>query len=339
MEIYRSKEFEFAMNEYFDNTDRDTRKILLSVNEADQNKILTSLTSKLYDNIVDKVDDIDFGDIPNTRGDITKLPNYVKIIDSLELLDGILEHYKQDTTPVDTISNAVENLKLRKDVFVKAYQLNIEFPIIIYNTMTLAVIESLSYLIAAAIEFIKVPSQEGFVISLNKVALSKVKQHLLFENLEKFNKSCKNGEIDKAIDFVMKQNMKNFSGVEIGIIAGAALAIGIILNIIPIIRELIFLFYYTRTSISNYFDMQATLLQMNAYNVEAQNARDEEEKKRIVKKQLKLVDTFRKISNTIMVDTKKSENVATKDLVNSNKKMKVSDVVDELPDSASDSLF
>ena len=320
MELYRSKEFEYAMNEYFDNTDRETRKILLAVNEADQNKILTSLTS-------------------NTRGDITKLPNYAKIVDSLNLLEGILEHYKQDITPVDTINNAIENIKLRKDLFTKAYQLNIEFPIVIYNTMTLAVIESLSYLIASAIEFIKVPSQEGFVISLDKVALTKVRQHLLFENLEKFNKSCKKGEIDKAIDFVMKQNMKNFSGVEIGIVAGAALAIGLILNIIPIMRELIFLFYYTRTSISNYFDMQATLLQMNAYNVEAQNTRDEEEKKRIIKKQLKVAETFKKISNTIMVDAKKSETVATKDLVETNKKMKVSDVVDELPDSASDSLF
>lgn len=339
MELYRSKEFEYAMNEYFDNTDRETRKILLSVNEADQNKILTSLTSKLYDNIIDKVDDIEFGDIPETRGDITKLPNYAKIIDSLELLEGILEHYKQDTSPVNTISNAIENLKLRKDVFTKAYQLNVEFPIIIYNTMTLAVVEGLSYLIASAIEFIKVPSQDGFVISLNKVALSKVKQHLLFENLERFNKSCKKGEVDKAIDFVVKQNMKNFSGVEIGIIAGAALAIGIILNIIPIVRELIFLFYYTRTSISNYFDMQSTLLQMNAYNIEAQNTRDEEEKQRIIKKQLKVAETFKKISNTIMVDAKKSENTATKELVNSNKKMKASDVIDELPDSVSDSLF
>ena len=60
--VYRSPEFTKAMNEYFDIQDTKTRKILLAVNEADQNKILTSLTSKLYDNIIDKVDEIDFGD-------------------------------------------------------------------------------------------------------------------------------------------------------------------------------------------------------------------------------------------------------------------------------------
>ena len=43
---YRSPEFTIAMNEYFDIYDSKTRKTLLSVNEADQTKILTSLTSK-----------------------------------------------------------------------------------------------------------------------------------------------------------------------------------------------------------------------------------------------------------------------------------------------------
>ena len=46
--------------EFFDITDTETRKVLLAVNEADQNKVLVSLTSKLYDNVVDRIDDIDF---------------------------------------------------------------------------------------------------------------------------------------------------------------------------------------------------------------------------------------------------------------------------------------
>ena len=74
--FYRSEEYTRAMDEYFDITDRETRKVLLSVNEADQNAVLVSLTSKLYDNVVNKVDDIDFGEIELTRGDIEKLPNF-----------------------------------------------------------------------------------------------------------------------------------------------------------------------------------------------------------------------------------------------------------------------
>lgn len=339
MSEYRSPEFTKAMNEYFDLQDSKTRKILLAVNEADQNKILTSLTSKLYDNIIDKVDEIDFGDIPATKGDITKLPNYAKIIESANLIRSILLNYNEKTDAVDTLIEAITNIESRKALFTRAYQLNVEMPIIFYNTMTLSVINGLSYLIAAVIDYIKVPNEDGFKISLNKVAVAKVQQGILFENLEKFNSSCKKGEFDKAMDYVISQNVKNFTGVEIGTVAGIALAIGLILNIIPIIRELIFFFYYSRTSASQYFEAQSKLIEMNAYSLELRNTMDKEKRDRVIKKQLKVADAFRKISNFFMVDAKKAEKEATKDIVASNKKMKADDVLDSVPDSATDTLF
>lgn len=338
-EVYRSPEFTKAMNEYFDVQDSKTRKILLAVNEADQNKILTSLTSKLYDNIIDKVDEIDFGDIPSTKGDITKLPNYNKIIESANLIRDILTHYNEKTDPADTLLEAISNIESRKSLFTRAYQLNVEMPIIFYNTMTLAVINGLSYLIAAVIDYIKVPNEDGFKISLNKVAVSKVQQGILFENLEKFNSSCKKGEFDKAMNHIISQNVKNFTGMEIGVVAGIALALGLILNIIPIIRELIFFFYYSRTTTAQYFETQSKLLEMNAYSLELHSTMDKEKRERVIKKQLKVAETFRKISNFFMVDAKTAEKQATKDIISTNKKMKADDVLDSVPDSATDTLF
>ena len=49
------------------------------INEAEQNTVILSLTSRLYKMIVDKADDIDFGQIPNTNGDVTKLKEYPQI--------------------------------------------------------------------------------------------------------------------------------------------------------------------------------------------------------------------------------------------------------------------
>lgn len=340
-EVYRYPVFTKAMNEYFDITDKNTRQVLLSVNEADQEKVLTSLTSKLYDNIVDKFDDIDFGDIPQSKGDITKVPNYGKIVDCVEILEGILTQFKQPTKPVDEISNAIENIKLRKELFQKAFKYDIELPAVLYDTIVLAIISSVSLMISTCIEFIKVPSQDGFDVVLDKVALNKTKEHMLFVNLEKFNKSCKNGDIDRTIEYMISNRVKNLTGtVATGMTIGIGISIiGVVLAIIPMLRELIFFFYYSRTRVSDYFDAQADLLQMNAHNVEINTTLDADKKEKIVKKQMKIVDFFRKISNKIAVTAKESETKATRDITNSNKKLKTDDILDEMPDSAASALF
>ena len=338
--VYRSPEYTKAMNEYFDIDHKETRDILLAVNEDDQSKVLVSLTSKLYENIIDKVDDIDFGEIPMTKGDITKLSNYQNLCDCCDTMSKILIEYKQDTKPIDTVITAIRNIEDSTDIWKRAFSGNIELPMVVYNTTVLAIIEATSYLISMCVEFIKVPSSDTFQIMIDKSALSKTKGHMVFENLEKFNDAYRKGQIKNAMNYVIKENVKNFAGTTIG--AGAAL-IGItslLFIIIPIIRELIFLFYYSRVRVADYFEVQADMLQINAYNVE-NNRMDltKEQKKNITTKQIKIADKFRKFSNNIAVSAKESEIKASKEISNQNKKYKVSDVMDEMPDSASSALF
>ena len=49
---------------------------------------------------------------------------------------------------------------------------------------------------------------------------------------------------------------------------------------------------------------------------------------------MKLVDLFRKISSAIEVDAKNAEVQTTKEVINAQKKYKVNDITDEIPDSA-----
>lgn len=345
--IYRSDEYTKAMNEYFDITDRETRKILLAVNEADQNKILVSLTSKLYDNVVDKVDDIDFGEIEMTKGDIEKLSNFNTLHECLNNMAKLLIEFKQDTKPVDTIAECVSNLIESKHIWTKAYAVNAELPMITYNTMVLAVIEATSYMVSMCVEFIKSPSQDTMQIMIDKSALTKSKGHMLFKNIESFNSAYNKGQVEKAMMHVIDENAKkkNFVGLGIysGIGVGAAVVgiAGLLFCIIPIIRELIFLFYYNRVRVADFFEVQADLLQVNAYNVE-NNRLDltKEERKNISAKQMKTADKFRKISRAVAVETSSAESKAVKKVKEEdNKKYKASDVMDELPDSASSALF
>lgn len=336
--IYRSPEFNQAIIEHFDLSDKKTFSYLRTIEEADQNKVLLALTSKLYDHLVDKVDDIDFGDIPKSRGDITKLPNYEKVIDCIAIIRGILENSNQDLEPVIILEDAVKNLTEYKETFIKGYQLNMELPMVVYNTMVLSIYSGISILISSCIEFIKSTDGTGFDIALDKVQLKKTKDSLIFRDLKALNSAFDNGTLPKALDQMLKQNAKNLVGSTAVTIATAGVVIGVILNIIPILRELAYFFFYSRTKVADYFDAQSALLQMNAYNLASKATDDDKDIKEIQRKQLKIADRFKKISNFISVNKGKAEVKAEKDTKALEKKLKIQDVKD-IEDDDSNSLW
>ena len=54
--------------EYMDMNDRETRNTLCMIDESDQTNVILSLTQKLYETVVNKNLDIDFGTIPESNG-------------------------------------------------------------------------------------------------------------------------------------------------------------------------------------------------------------------------------------------------------------------------------
>lgn len=338
-DFFRDPKIMSAFTEHFDLTDRNTRRGIIHLNEADQNAVLTALTSKLYDHIVTKVDDIDYGEIPSTKGDITKLTTFERSIECVDILRNILKEYKQDTAPIDVVSEAIANVSSRKDLFERAFKFDVELPMIMYNNMVLSIINGISYMISTCIEFIKTPNQNSFSIVLDKIAFAKSKSNMIYKNLQKFNKCCSSGEFDKAMNHVITARVKGYNesyvNESLGITAIAAVVVGILLVIIPLLREIVFFFYYARMRVSEFFDVQADLLQMNAYNLENAESADEDAKERIVSKQYKIVELFRKIANKISFTNKKAEVDTTKEIENDSKKIKLGDLGGDVPDSVS----
>ena len=332
------RDVDLIFREHMDLDDRETLKVLASINEADQNQVLYNLCGKLYEKLIDKVDDIDFGEIPSTKGDITKLSNYTNMMECVDILKNLLKEFKESTSTILEVEKAINNIKKRKELFQKGFRYNVELPIVIYSTMTLSVISSISFLISSCVEYIKMPNKDSFDIVVDRVALVKSKDNLLFKNLSRFNEACVKGQIDTAINDVMKGLEKGFVG-EYGFLVGATALVVLITCIIPLLRELIFFFYYSRTRLSDYFEVQANLLQMNIYNLQSNQEIDKDKKTKIIKKQSKLVDKFRKISNFFAVKAKESENKTDRDIAHDNTKYKTNDVLDSLPDSADTSLF
>ena len=362
-------EMETTLREFMDLNDRQTLNTVVSVCEAGNNQFIIALTNKLYDMIRKKVDRVDYSYVMGSRGDITKIPNYDDLNECLEIIRKIVIQYKQSTAPVDTVLTAIQNLVDRKKLFTRAFSINSPLPILTYNSIALAIVQSVSYLIATSSEFIKDPTIETFQMVLDVTAYRKTSQNLLFTNLEEFNKSCKSKEFDTAMGVIMdktitkeasevfdgtvepkieplvlnktidsnvipdspfltKEEIEN-DGIKVihdvkekaikeGVIS-STIAYGLnkawmaILNIIiPIVRRLTYSYYFNRQKMSDYYQMQADFLAMNITNLQYNTNLTDEEKKRIIDRQKKQMDKFRKRANDLSIDINNSTNASDK---------------------------
>lgn len=336
-----TKEFKQIVSEYMDITDYKTNTRLYNLDEAEQNTVLLSLTNKLYQMIVAKIDDVEKGDIPKSRGDITRLPKYNQLKECAKTLTSIFEQYKEDTAPIKVIENAIDNLEDNSDVFVQAYMAKVDFGIMIYESVTLAVIGSLSYMIACCIEYVKDPKNDGLTIVMDKTGVVKVKEHLLYENLVKFNEACRTNDIENAIRPLIKNRTQNLFGVGgLVLVKGILIAIPVIIALIPLVKDLVYYFFAARQRVSVYFDIQADLLEMNANELKDNpNITTDADRKSVIRKQLQVARTFRQIADKLAVEAKTAENKADKEIKKDNKKYRIDDVETNPADASDGPLF
>lgn len=336
------------IKEHFDIMDSDTRKVLVSIDEADQNQVLGNLATKLYDSIVKKVTDIDFGQIPLSKGDITKIPNYMDIVECLTTVRDMMQEKRQATTSVDTIFNAIENLKKYKNIWEKGYVLECEVAIVFYNTIALSIVSATSLLISATVEFIKNPDSEVIDLELAKIANKKTKDGLLFKNLERFNKACRKGEIEKTFNEILKAQRQVREATEseegsskivmeniAAILFTGAMVVSLLTCVIPILHQLTTILYNLRQNVAEYLSGEADIIRLNAEKVQYNKTKTPEQKKKIIARQNKIADHFKKWSNALMIKSTKAEREAESQIKKDREaKSKINDVVDEIPGSA-----
>lgn len=202
--MFYNYDIDKMISESFDISDKATRKYLVSLDEDDKSAVATALAAALYDKIVKRVDDIDFGTIPKSMGDITKVDGYENTVQCLDIIKKLVIEYKESTEVVDTVINAVENIKSRKALFMKAFVTKTELPMTTYNLMVLSIEHSVSFLITVCIEYIKNTETNTIELALSKAAYSNAHDNLLFQQLASFNTSCGSGELDSCFAEVLK---------------------------------------------------------------------------------------------------------------------------------------
>ena len=334
-------QYNALVKEHFDITDRETRKILVTINEADQNQVMGNLAAKLYDAIVNKVTDIDFGQIPASRGDITKIPNYLDMVSCLTTIRDMMVESKQSTGSADIIFLAIENMKKYQKIWEKGYVLENEMVIVFYNTIALSIVSAISLLTSATIEFVKNPQSDVIDIELAKVANHKTKDNLLFKNLDKFNKACRKGDIEKVFNDVLRAQRQLKEGTIIkesisAILFTGAMVLGLLSTVIPILHQLTNALYCLRQNVAEYLAGEADVIRLNAEKVQYNRAKTPEQKKKIIARQHKIADHFKKWANKLMIKANKADVEAQKQIKEDrSNKSKIGDVIDDMPDSAS----
>lgn len=334
-------QYNALVKEHFDITDRETRKILVTINEADQNQVMGNLAAKLYDAIVNKVTDIDFGQIPASRGDITKIPNYLDMVSCLTTIRDMMVESKQSTGSADIIFLAIENMKKYQKIWEKGYVLENEMVIVFYNTIALSIVSAISLLTSATIEFVKNPQSDVIDIELAKVANHKTKDNLLFKNLDKFNKACRKGDIEKIFNDVLRAQRQLKEGTIIkesisAILFTGAMVLGLLSTVIPILHQLTNALYCLRQNVAEYLAGEADVIRLNAEKVQYNRAKTPEQKKKIIARQHKIADHFKKWANKLMIKANKADVEAQKQIKEDrSNKSKIGDVIDDMPDSAS----
>lgn len=351
-------EYLSVINEIYDLSDDDIRNELVLCNEAQKLSNVEHILNNLYNHIIDSTVDIDFGTIPKSRGNITKVENFQQLIDCIDNIHKLVVEYKDDTSIVDHISTAINNLQQRQRIFEKAFTMNIEFPVFMYNYVALSVVSATSLLISTCIEYVK-DNHGSFSEAFDKAVYVKTKDHVLYKGIVSFNQMCQNKSLDKLMEACVKNNAvaesavicEKFDLAKVASTLGNAaydagytgkivntlragqipfgkaiknlgsfakivgyIGIGIagLVLALHIIKMALYYFKYYKMKFSDWLTIQADYLQINAENLKYRDDRkdSDEHREKVYKRQMGIVDMFRKAANLFMIKDKKAQKQA-----------------------------
>ena len=343
-------EYMQIVSETYDLSDYATKKNLLFCNEAKRIDNLEHIVGNLYLHIKSNVAGIDFGTIPKSKGVVTRIDNYANVLDCINSVHELVYNYKERTDIPDALSTALANLQQRERVFTKAFALNIEFPIMIYNMTVLAVVSSVSLLLSSTVEYVK-NGHDSFAVSFDKTGYTKSRDHVLYQYVTQFNRNCDNGTLDKLMNDCIKNNLTPMSesaelepvdeglkevigtvGDIVGMAGGAATAVKVgqaamkfkplkivvmiiaagfaIVSFVKLVCKAAFWVMSTSMKLSDWFEIQATYLQINAENLKYRDDRkdSDDHRKSVYQRQMKWVDRFKKLANFFALKDSKATN-------------------------------
>lgn len=283
-----------------------------ALTESEVKQINNSMITNLYKSAMDK-GYVNFDEIPDTKGDITKFSGYDNLLGSINLLKELSGRTNIKIKEVAIVETALMNIRTYKGQFERGFALNHGFVKMQYNSLVYACLESTSQLISSYVDFVKRVDRTEFTLIRGKGNAGA----LCIKNLEHFNESVKKGDFNKVMQHLLQNGRENFLGGS-GVLTGAVAITILTASIIPIMRELVYYFYHSRMVVSEYLQHQAMFLEMNRVNVESSSL-PAKERNIIIKKQTEYVKKLNKLSEKIKVNGVITNKTANDELKKENK--------------------
>lgn len=146
-------------------------------------------------------------------------------------------------------------------------------------------------------------------------------------NAKECRKVLKDGSMKKVINYVLRDDKK--AGVhEVALAVFATIGIALAcFTVFFLMRVFVFYFYYTRMEISDYFEQQATFLNIHKAEVNSNKNLSEVEKKSIIEAQKKWADRFMYLSDLFVVEDIKAARQVEKKVKESNKEINPTNII------------
>lgn len=324
------KDAQMIFYESLNMNDIETFQLIMSLNEEEQGNAIISIGNRLYKMIINKLEDIDFKEIEKSKGDITKFSEYKRTKDCIDVLMTISNQSKTGIEEVSALNEALKNLEKHKTLFMNGFKTNTSIVKYFYDTIVMALISDIGFFTTVCVEFIKNPDS---TVSLEIKNLQEYKSrfYLIHKNIERFNKACSTNDIEKGFKPLIDNKLKHES---FGIIATIfAVAVTIVYTIIPILRDLTYLFFSFRAHLSDWFTLQKELLEANALRLKSIKSTDGKNNKEIAASQEKWAKRMAKIADFLAIKYVPAEKNAIKQAIkDSTTTISKRDVV-EPPDS------
>lgn len=285
---------------------------------------------KLYKSVLEK-GHIDFGNIPESKGNIREYSGYKNMMDVLQVIIELGTVEKSNVVKyANTVLEAIKNIESLASVYQRGFQTKTEYVMLEYNVYTYTCVEATTTLISEFVDYIKRPDKPTYVITLKN---TKLRANLFyFEQLGSFNNVNRNMHVNyrKMLENMINQGKNNFTGVEaIGLAAVSMVA----LAIVPVTRELIYHFYNLRANLSEELETQARFLEMNRTCVEANSTFTEDKKKKILDKQESIRKMLLKLSDKLRVKEAKATRSSKQEIQKDNQLLTVNGLRDEVSNS------
>lgn len=290
--------------------------------EGATNNIKGQLIQKLYLDILGK-SNIDFGKIPNSKGNFANYEHYQMIQESIDALNMLMENKPKE---LEILNKLNENIITLRSDFEFGFKFDIEIIQLTYNMSVMTLFGLLNYCVSVYTNYLK--EVNGITMKFGKV---KKNDLIVVNSAASLNKIFSSGEWTNIVKTFKGKDSHllgsilgaatSFStqgiGAALSAVASSPIAIPVIVTVsvvslLVILRWVIYYFYELSAKVDSFVSIQKEFLDTYMSRTKDSDT--------AVAKQQKMLAKLEGISNTIDARIFRADTAAKREISKSNKK-------------------